>query len=199
MDQTPSQLEAAGTSCVICPICGLDDTQTEFGICRARNSGKNLYCKTCIRAKSNNAREALRSYRKNRRCSLKSAPKPDRNHDGILQGKQIKNRKLPHHERVLGAIHAGARTQKEILNAILPKGGTTSLDVESPRLTQALDLIGDSLAILLAHPRCIQIETVNGIRVFKPVIPQRKADQVSPGSYRSLSGLMSARRRWRAA
>jgi hypothetical protein len=32
-----------------CPICTQELPISEFGICRARKDGRNLYCKSCIR------------------------------------------------------------------------------------------------------------------------------------------------------
>ncbi len=46
-----------------CPRCKESKPADEFGICRERKNGRNLYCKPCIRAKINAHRAALREYK----------------------------------------------------------------------------------------------------------------------------------------
>ncbi len=46
-----------------CPICSQVLPLTEFGICRARKDGRNLYCKDCIRQKVTESRRALKAYK----------------------------------------------------------------------------------------------------------------------------------------
>src|SRR5215204_2572423 len=46
-----------------CPICSQDLPISEFGICRARKDGRNLYCKSCIRHKVTQSRRALKEYK----------------------------------------------------------------------------------------------------------------------------------------
>src|ERR1041384_8412506 len=46
-----------------CPICSKDLPISEFGICRARKDGRNLYCKSCIRQKVTQSRRALKEYK----------------------------------------------------------------------------------------------------------------------------------------
>ena len=43
-----------------CPICSQSLLLSEFGICRARKDGRNLYCKSCIRKKVTSSRQILR-------------------------------------------------------------------------------------------------------------------------------------------
>src|ERR687883_1001376 len=50
-----------------CPICSNDLPITEFGICRARKDGRNLYCKSCIRQKVTQSRRALKEYKSARK------------------------------------------------------------------------------------------------------------------------------------
>src|ERR687896_1100170 len=50
-----------------CPICSLELPITEFGICRARKDGRNLYCKSCIRQKVTRSRRALKEYKSARK------------------------------------------------------------------------------------------------------------------------------------
>ena len=50
-----------------CPICSELLPLSEFGICRARKDGRNLYCKVCIRRKVTDSRRALREYKSRKR------------------------------------------------------------------------------------------------------------------------------------
>src|SRR5205085_11048363 len=49
-----------------CPRCEEALPLSEFGVCRARKDGLNLYCKRCIRQKISLSRQALREYKKAR-------------------------------------------------------------------------------------------------------------------------------------
>src|SRR5258705_10863366 len=46
-----------------CPICSQELPLSEFGVCRARKDGRNLYCKSCIRTKVTQSRRALKEYK----------------------------------------------------------------------------------------------------------------------------------------
>jgi hypothetical protein len=46
-----------------CPICNESLKLSEFGVCRARKDGRNLYCKGCIRKKVAEQRASLRAYK----------------------------------------------------------------------------------------------------------------------------------------
>src|SRR5437763_16447688 len=46
-----------------CPRCEESLPISEFGVCRARKDGLNLYCKRCIRQKIALSRQALREYK----------------------------------------------------------------------------------------------------------------------------------------
>src|SRR4030095_8504271 len=50
-----------------CPICSKELPISEFGICRARKDGRNLYCKSCIRQKVTQSRRALKEYKSARK------------------------------------------------------------------------------------------------------------------------------------
>src|SRR4026209_1744981 len=50
-----------------CPICTKELPISEFGICRARKDGLNLYCKSCIRQKVTQSRRALKEYKSARK------------------------------------------------------------------------------------------------------------------------------------
>src|SRR5882762_1259192 len=46
-----------------CPICAQVLPLSDFGVCRARKDGHNLYCRSCIRKKVTESRRALRAYK----------------------------------------------------------------------------------------------------------------------------------------
>ena len=50
-----------------CPICAQELPIAEFGVCRARKDGRNLYCKSCIRNKVTQSRRALKEYKSARK------------------------------------------------------------------------------------------------------------------------------------
>ena len=174
-----------------CPICSQDLPLSEFGVCRARKDGRNLYCKSCIREKVTNSRRALKEYRSTRKryvsqslpehswsaaSSSDSAPTP--NYTRLLS-------KLSPVERVREAIRKGARTQKEI--------------AQETRLGK--DEIGDAIANLLLWTREIKTHIVDNTRFYfinesadLPIreeafnLPQRKGDV--PSSFSAIQGLM---------
>src|SRR5689334_25345288 len=95
-----------------CPICSTELPISEFGICRARKDGRNLYCKSCIRDKVCAARRNNGEY-------LKMMKKRTREYYGAMKKKKVAViyalKKPPTiDERVLEAIQKGARTQQEI-------------------------------------------------------------------------------------
>src|SRR4029078_13241682 len=53
-----------------CPICTQELPISEFGICRARKDGRNLYCKSCIRNKVTQSRRALKEYKSVRKRGI---------------------------------------------------------------------------------------------------------------------------------
>ena len=169
----------------VCPICSELLPVSEFGICRARKDGRNLYCKVCIRRKVTDSRKALREYKSRKRDAQVVTAMASS--DTELNGIQYTSRfviKLSPVERVREAIKHGARTQKEIAQA-------TKL---------GKDEIGDALANLLLWSKEIRTEVVDNTRQYlineplvlddeTPVqIPRRKPDV--PSSFSALQGLM---------
>ncbi len=174
----------------MCPICLKELRIGEFGVCRARKDGRNLYCKTCIRNKVTESRRALKEYRSARK---RYVGLPLGETVSFLEGEASGNHprmlsKLSPVERVREAIKKGARTQKEIF--------------QETRLGK--DEIGDALANLILWTREIKTVTVNNIRVYSinesapaPLredvfdVPERKRDV--PSSFSALQGLMPGR------
>jgi len=178
-----------------CPICSQQLPLSEFGVCRARKDGRNLYCKSCIRKKVTDSRRALREYRSARKRYV-SQPLSDStdalpNEDGtaLTTSARILS-KLSPIERVREAIKKGARTQKEI--------------AQETRLGK--DEIGDAIANLLLWTREIRTQTVGNTRLYfisespeapqasqeTSNLPQRKRDV--PSSFSALHGLMPGKK-----
>ena len=169
-----------------CPICTQDLPLSEFGVCRARKDGHNLYCKSCIRKKVTDSRRALKEYRSARKRYV-SQPIGDGTGSSDGNCPRILS-KLSPVERVREAIRKGATTQKEI--------------AQETRLGK--DEIGDAIANLLLWTREIKTEMVDNTRVYslnesamsalreeKLPVPKRKRDV--PSSFSALQGLMPGR------
>ena len=169
-----------------CPICTQDLPLAEFGVCRARKDGRNLYCKSCIRKKVTESRRALKEYRSARKRFV-SQPIGDGNGSSDGNYPRILS-KLSPVERVREAIRKGAKTQKEIAH--------------ETRLGK--DEIGDAIANLLLWTREIKTEVVDNTRVYSLnesaatllrdenlAVPKRKRDV--PSSFSALQGLMPGR------
>lgn len=137
-----------------CPRCEESLPLSEFGVCRARKDGLNLYCKRCIRQKIAISRQALREYKKAR---VKQANRPDalpQDADAktSLSSRRIARmlRKLSPADRVREAIRCGAHTQKEIAVVTkLPK-----------------DEVCDALANLLLWTREIRTQIIRHQRMY---------------------------------
>lgn len=137
-----------------CPRCEESLPLSEFGVCRARKDGLNLYCKRCIRQKIALSRQALREYKKARvkhgGASKSAAPGADGKI--AFSSKRIARmlRKLSPADRVREAIRCGAHTQKEIAAVTkLPK-----------------DEVCDALANLLLWTREIRTQIVRHQRMY---------------------------------
>jgi len=139
-----------------CPRCEEPLPLSEFGVCRARKDGLNLYCKRCIRQKIALSRQALREYKKARgKHSSTTGPDHSRvtlDNKTSLSSRRIARmlRKLSPADRVREAIRCGAHTQKEIAQVTkLPK-----------------DEVCDALANLLLWTREIRTQIVRHQRMY---------------------------------
>jgi len=170
-----------------CPICAKELPISEFGICRARKDGRNLYCKSCIRNKVTQSRRALKEYKSARKKyiaqQVEMSDLMTADHPTHYTTKSLS--KLSPVERVRDAIRRGARTQKEI--------------AQETKLGK--DEIGDALANLLLWTREIRTQVQDNTRLYflndsfdvanaddSPLLPQRKRDV--PSSFSCLHGLM---------
>jgi hypothetical protein len=139
-----------------CPRCEQSLPISEFGVCRSRKDGLNLYCKRCIREKIAQSRQALREY-KTARSKHAATPTVSKARLSIdaksgMSPRRIARllRKLSPADRVREAIRCGARTQKHIAQVTkLPK-----------------DEVCDALANLLLWTREIRTEVVNHTRLY---------------------------------
>lgn len=139
-----------------CPRCEESLPLLEFGVCRARKDGLNLYCKRCIRQKIAQSRQALREYKNARiRHGTQAATGRSRVTIDVKPGFSARRiarmlRKLSPADRVREAIRCGARTQKEIAQVTkLPK-----------------DEVCDALANLLLWTREIRTQIVSHTRMY---------------------------------
>jgi hypothetical protein len=175
-----------------CPICSLELPTSEFGICRARKDGRNLYCKSCIRQKVTQSRRALKEYKSARKryisqqVEISELLNGDPSNGTHYTAKSLS--KLSPVERVRDAIRRGSRTQREI--------------AQETKLGK--DEIGDALANLLLWTHEIRTQVVDNTRLYfindatEPAaleeslrLPARKRDV--PSSFSSLHGLMPGR------
>ncbi len=139
-----------------CPRCEESLPLLEFGVCRARKDGLNLYCKRCIRQKIAQSRQALREY-KNARIKHGATVLPEMSRVSVdaksgFSPRRIARmlRKLSPADRVREAIRCGARTQKEIAQVTrLPK-----------------DEVCDALANLLLWTREIRTQIISHTRMY---------------------------------
>lgn len=177
-----------------CPICSQALPLSEFGICRARKDGRNLYCKSCIRKKVTDSRQILREYKSARkRFVTQQVLELQVDNESASSSQHISRivSKLSPVERVREAIKKNARTQKEIAHQ-------TKL---------GKDEIGDALANLLLWTHEIRTEVVDNTRMYfinespegsamqqedGPRVPRRKPDV--PSSFSALQGLMPGRK-----
>ncbi len=172
-----------------CPICTQDLPVSEFGICRARKDGRNLYCKSCIRNKVTQSRRALKEYKSARKkyisqqIEMSEMLNSQNNSNNQYTAKALS--KLSPVERVRDAIRRGAKTQREI--------------AQETKLGK--DEIGDALANLLLWTREIRTRVQDNTRLYflndsaevcsddeTPNFPARKRDV--PSSFSCLHGLM---------
>jgi len=140
-----------------CPRCNESLPLLEFGVCRARKDGLNLYCKQCIRKRIAQSRQAMREYKSARnqhgvnllakRRASENSNQPAEFSSGYV-ARMLK--KLTPAERVREAIRGGARTQKQIAHE-------TKL---------AKDEIGDALANLLLWTHEIRTRIVDNTRMY---------------------------------
>lgn len=149
--------QAAASKLKRCPRCDESLALSEFGVCRARKDGLNLYCKQCIRKRIAQSRQAMREYKtaRNRhgvnllgkRAVVETIDPPPDFSAGYMS-RVLK--KLTPAERVREAIRSGARTQKQIAHE-------TKL---------AKDEIGDALAHLLLWTHEIRTKMVANTRMY---------------------------------
>ncbi len=177
-----------------CPRCEESLPLSEFGVCRARKDGLNLYCKRCIRQKITLSRQALREYKKARgkhgSSSGSDSSRVTLDSKTTLSSRRIARmlRKLSPADRVREAIRCGAHTQKEIAAVTkLPK-----------------DEVCDALANLLLWTREIRTQIVHHQRMYfaneemealaKAQAAAQRRSRSLPQSFSSVGALMPGRK-----
>jgi hypothetical protein len=174
-----------------CPICSQDLPIAEFGICRARKDGRNLYCKSCIRQKVTQSRRALKEYKSARKRYISQQIEMTEIMAGDSASVHYPSKsvsKLSPVERVRDAIRKGSRTQREI--------------AQETKLGK--DEIGDALANLLLWTHEIRTQVLGNTRLYflneaedtatveeTAQLPARKRDV--PSSFSCLQGIMPGR------
>jgi len=138
-----------------CPRCKESKRLSEFGICRARKDGLNLYCKVCIRQKIADHRQVRREYKQARirnRAAIVAKLNDSVDKKAALSPRRMARmiRKLSPTDRVREAIRLGARTQREIACVA--------------RLNP--DEFSDALTSLLLWTREIRTSVVNHTRMY---------------------------------
>lgn len=152
----PSQADVRAVELKRCPRCEEWLPLSEFGVCRARKDGLNLYCKRCIRQKIAQSRQALREYKNARvkhgagAISAKARLTIDAKSGFSPRRIARMLRKLSPADRVREAIRCGARTQKEIAQV-------TKL---------AKDEVCDALANLLLWTHEIRTDVISHTRMY---------------------------------
>ena len=145
-----------------CPICSLDLPITDFGFCRARQDGHNLYCKACIRQKVTESRRALKEYKAAQKKRLDQI-KVQMFEESVVEISSSRRIRLSPVERVRNAIREGKHTQAEI--------------AEETKLGK--DEIGDAIANLLLWNKEIRTQVIDNTRIYffrdeAPVLVDRK-------------------------
>lgn len=139
-----------------CPICDADLPLADFGICRARKDGRNLYCMACVRRKTNEMRRHNKIYIAERKRRAQEKLRADFTQPFTLPPEpepapSVPFEKLEPVSRVRAAItQQGPCTYKDIVRRTkLPK-----------------DAVGEALTNLLLWTKEVRTQTVGGVRVY---------------------------------
>lgn len=164
-----------------CPICNNDLPVDEFGLCRARRDGRNLYCKCCIRKKVTIARRNLKEYKTTRKRVLQDRYWAQLNAAPIVDISTKRAKQSPV-DRIRELIREQPRTQRELRTETkLPK-----------------DMIGEVLSVLLLDKHEIKSVWSGDERTYyyveeKPVVVIQRKPSVL-GGFSSVCALMPGKR-----
>lgn len=103
--QMPGENEPEAEPKIRCPKCDEDKPRSEFGICRARESGRNLYCRPCIRETVYAGRARVKQMKVERQAARQKL---------IIQRKPFLMASLTPTQKVCKAIMGGCRTRYQI-------------------------------------------------------------------------------------
>jgi hypothetical protein len=158
-----------------CPRCERWLPISNFGVCRARKDGRNLYCALCIREKVNASRQRFREYKKARvAVGLAPLPASVKVYDaaGDRRVKRMVRKISSHEDRVREAIALGKHTLKEI--AVTTK---LSKDSVCDALANLLLWSGDIRTQIVKGQRMYFINETPGIGPPRRRIPRREPEQ----------------------
>lgn len=129
-----------------CPDCGQEDPN-EFGICRARKTGRNLYCKGCIRKRVYTGRDRVQEIRQAQKWAQRPAPQERAERKpSIASGPDPRSPV----SRVQQAISEGYNTRDAIK--------------KRARLTE--DQVSNALAILMFDAKSVAVSRAGEYPVF---------------------------------
>lgn len=148
-------LEIVGPPKVHCPQCKQDLDDGEFGVCRARSSGRNLYCKSCIRNKVNASREVVRQMK-----AAKRARRPVLVEPIVIERKPyvLSPTVKTDVDRVRDAMNLGRQTWGAIK-------AETKLGSDS---------LADAFMVLILDNEEVKCDRVNGERIYRSVVSEKR-------------------------
>jgi hypothetical protein len=166
-----------------CPRCEGSLPLSEFGICRARKDGLNLYCRWCIREKINAGRQALREMRAARRAAITAenskrrpvTPSPPRliGRPKLSSGPHRISLKFSPGQRVVKALQWGPLQFNDLAHA-----ARVSRDELSDVLPSVMLWPSDKLQKVHSKngtgPRVYFLLSENEVEEPKPTLPQRE-------------------------
>jgi len=160
-----------------CPICNKDLQLGDFGKCKARKDGKNLYCKSCINNKVRESRKSIKEYTKAKR-RRSSLPLFDAADAAVI----VPLSRLADRERVRVVLQGeGCKTQKQIAD-----DAKLSLEVVDLWLAQ----------MIVDRAVCSAVEGGKRLYWLPPAVAvaktERKPMQLSTG-FSQISGLWPGR------
>lgn len=168
----------------VCPKCSQEEGAVEFGICRSRPDGKNLYCRGCIRARVEVSRALKRAYK----AAHKNAA-----------ARRIEVGELPLFVAAPGAGADRVKPADRVCLALAKEALPYHALQRAARLPE--DVFSLAVAKLLLEDRRIVAEGESGCLVYRladapklQAAPVRKAAKLADGFSR-LEALMPGRRK----
>ena len=182
---------ALAAETMVCPLCPEESGPqpiANFGICRKRKTGRNLYCKTCINKKVGKSRVRVRDYHASRKKLLAAAEESGADTTFVRDAFDLRDFKRPLTQRILSAIELGHHSYENIDRAVRVVGRESEY------------AFGDAIAELLIWRRQIRYEGADDARMYflreaEPVVERRD----SAASFSTLGGICAPVIRGKAA